>query len=178
LSSSRRRCCPGSGPDRARRRAMVQPATTALRSAARVLAVGFRVSIMARAGRGQNGSCGRAAQMRRTGAGSQMGWTSTCGNKCTAARPGMTATPGRPPRTLGRPCCRRLAGPRAGRTRPPGRCAGRCGTRRWPGRRLPGSPRRARSGRFHDRCASGSGPAAAPPGGCRRTGERGRIDVN
>jgi len=98
---------------------MVQPGRYGLRSAARVLAVSFRVSIMARAGRGQNGSCGRAAQMRRTGAGPQMGWTSTCGNKCAAARSGMTATSGRPPRTPGRPCCRRLAGPRAGRTRPP-----------------------------------------------------------
>ena len=50
----------------ARRQAAVQPGRYGLRSAVRGLAVSFRVSIMARAGRGQNGSSGRAAQMRRT----------------------------------------------------------------------------------------------------------------
>jgi hypothetical protein len=48
---------------------------------------------MARAAAGQNGSRGRAAQMRRTGARPRMGRTSTCGKACAMARPGMTATP-------------------------------------------------------------------------------------
>ena len=59
----------------ARRQAAVQPGRYGPRSAARGLAVSFTVSIMARAGRGQNGSCGRAAQRRRTGAEPRMGWT-------------------------------------------------------------------------------------------------------
>jgi hypothetical protein len=48
---------------------------------------------MARAAAGQNGSRGRAAQMRRTGARPRMGRISTCGQACAMARPGITATP-------------------------------------------------------------------------------------
>jgi hypothetical protein len=57
----------------ARRQAAVQPGRYGPRSAARGLAVSFTVSIMARVGRGQNGSCGRAAQRRRTGAEPRVG---------------------------------------------------------------------------------------------------------
>jgi hypothetical protein len=45
----------------------------------------LQVSIMARTASGQNGSRGRAAQMRRSGASPRMGRTSTCGKACAMA---------------------------------------------------------------------------------------------